>query len=324
VQPAVRAAWQAFFADTVGPGGVGVRDRYVAMLAHVAGFFAGRDAIAGIDLMNEPNAFGDDELRSLSALYGEAVPAIRDAERAAGGGEHVVLFEPSALWASSDVGAPPPFDHDDNVAYSPHLYQGAFDGGPVSRAGFERAVADAAGFGGVPVVSGEWGTDPGRAADPADDYFGGHQALQDEFGFGATLWTWRESCGDPHKAGDARAGRVPQVWGLFDVDCRTNAVAGMRQPLVAALTRGYVRAAPGRLDEMAWDPAAGTLTASGSAADAGQRLVAWVPCTEGRPPAVDASPGLGGAAVVATDAGGCSVTAEAAGGEWSLTVEPDG
>jgi endoglycosylceramidase len=322
VQPAVRAAWQAFFANAAGPGGVGIRDRYAAMLAHVAGFFADRDEVAGIDLMNEPNAFGDDELRSLSELYRDAVAAIRDSEAAAGGGEHTVFFEPSALWASSDTGTPPTFEHDGNVAYAPHLYEGAFDGGPVSRAGFERAAADAASFGGVPVVSGEWGTDPSRAADPADDYFAAHQALQDEFGFGATLWTWRESCGDPHKAADARAGRVPQVWGLFDVDCRTNTVDGMRQPLAAVLTRGYVRAAPGRLDELAWDPAAGTLTASGSAADAGQGLLAWVPCTEGRLPSVDASPGLDDAEVAAAEAGGCVVTAEATGGEWSVTVAP--
>ena len=64
----------------------------------------------------------------------------------------------------------------------------------------------------------------------------------------ATLWTWRESCGDPHKVADVRAGRrVPQVWGEFQVDCRTNRVTRLRRALIGELTRGYVRAAPGRL-----------------------------------------------------------------------------
>ena len=127
------------------------------------------------------------------------------------------------------------------------------------------------------MLVGEWGSDPRRAADPGDVYFRQHQAWQDEFRFSATLWTWRESCGDPHKAGDVRAGRVPYVWGEFEVDCTTNTVTGPRQALVDQLTRGWVRAAPGRLAATAWDPTTGLLTASGGGARKGTRLVAFWP-----------------------------------------------
>jgi hypothetical protein len=105
-------------------------------------------------------------------------------------------------------------------------------------------------------------SDPRRASDPQDTYFAEHQRLQDESRIGATLWTWHESCGDPHKAGDVRAGNVPYVWGEFEVDCTTNTITGVRQDLVDALTRGYVRAAPGRLETTTWNPT-GALTASG-------------------------------------------------------------
>jgi endoglycosylceramidase len=146
-----------------------------------------------------------------------------------------MFFEPSITWSDFGVGTPPPFPHDGGVVFAPHIYRGGLTSGPIERSDFERARADAATFGGAPVLVGEWGSSPDRANDPNDDYFVRHQDLQDEFGFSSTLWTWRESCGDPHKAGDARAGRVPYVWGEFDVDCTTNTVRGVRTALVEQL-----------------------------------------------------------------------------------------
>ena len=173
--------------------------------------------------------------------------AVRQAERRAGGHRHLLLFEPSALWSETGSGAPPDFPHDRDVVYAPHIYTGGFTGGPITAAAFEVARTEARGFGGAPVLSGEWGADPGRAAPGGDSYFLDHQRLQDDFEFGATLWTWRESCGDPHKVTDYREGRVPTVWGEFEVDCRTNSVVGVRHDLVDQLTRAYTRAAPGHL-----------------------------------------------------------------------------
>jgi hypothetical protein len=65
---------------------------------------------------------------------------------------------------------------------------------------------------------------PERASADGDFYFIDHLRCQDDCHFGSTLWTWRESCGDPHKTADYRAGRIPEVWGEFEVDYTDNSV----------------------------------------------------------------------------------------------------
>lgn len=320
--PAVRHAFRSFWQDAPGPEGVGIRTRYVAMLAHLAGRFARYDAVAGYDLMNEPNVIGPDEREGLDALYEAAIPAIRAAEEEAGAPQRLVFVEPSILWANTNVGAPEPIEAaGDQIVYAPHLYQGAFSPRPLSPAVFERARSEAAEIlGGAPVLAGEWGAGPGRAADPDDDIFVRHQALQDRFRFGATLWTWREACGDPHKAGAVRAGRVPGVWGFFEVDCSRDRVTGVREPLVEALRRPLLRAAPGRIERVDYARDAGRLEASGSAAEAGTRLRLFWP-SEGGPPPSATSAGLRDLRTVPARGGHHFVLARAAGGAWSLELE---
>lgn len=305
--PAVLAAWRAFFADQGG-----VRRRFVAMWGHVARRLRTVGAVVGYDLLNEPGALDAGAQQALSGVYADALAAIRRAP----GPRRLVLFEPSVAWSATGHGAPPAFRHDRDVVYAPHLYTGGFTNGPITAQAFQVARDEARGFGGAPVLSGEWGTGPERAGGP-DDYFAAHQALQDRFRFSATLWTWRESCGDPHKVGDWRAGRVPQVWGLFDVDCRTNAVRGPRTALVATLTRGYVRAAPGRLLGTAWDPTTRVLRAAGAGARRRDGdLVAFWPRSGGAAPRVRAS-GLRSVRVR-----GDLVLARPLGGAWSLVARP--
>jgi len=323
LNPAVQAAFAAFFGDAPGPGGIGVRTRYARMLGHVARRFATRRTVAGYDVMNEPNALTAGQVVALSGLYADAVREIRSGEASIRRGfPHLVVFEPSIAWSDFGAGNPPPFPHDGQVGFGPHIYRGGLTGGPIPREDFDRARADAATHGGAPVLVGEWGSDPGRAADPADVYFRQHQAWQDEYRFSATLWTWRESCGDPHKAGDVRAGRVPRVWGEFEVDCTTNTVTGPRQPLVDQLTRGWVRAAPGRLGAMRWDPAAGVLTAGGRGAAKNAELVAYWPARLHGTPRLE---GVGLRRLRTRPAwGGLSVLARATGGDWTLRVAPAG
>ena len=99
----------------------------------------------------------------------------------------------------------------------------------------------------------------------------------------ATLWTWRESCGDPHKVADVRQGvAVPQVWGVFQVDCRTNRVTRLRRALIRDLTRGYVRAAPGSLAGTRYT-STGALVASGRARRRDGPLVAFLPLARPSP-----------------------------------------
>lgn len=314
---AVLRAWSEFFADARGPGGVGIQTRYVRMLGHIARRLGRAHGIAGFDVMNEPNAFGADESAALSRMYSRALRAIRAAERRARSRRHLVLFEPSALWSAIGHGAPADFRRDRDVVYAPHIYTGAFSDGPITEGAFATAVGEARDFGGAPVLSGEWGADPGRAQDPGDPYFVAHQDLQDRFHVGATLWTWRESCGDPHKAVDLRAGRIPEVWGEWDVDCRTNRVVGPRRALLAELARGYVRAAPGRLAEQRWDHASRRLLASGARAQAGTLLAAFYPAR----PRIRTR-GLRRVRVLRTAGKGRLVLARARGGHWSLRLGP--
>jgi endoglycosylceramidase len=321
--PAVVAAFDAFWNDRPGPDGVGIRTRYARMLGYVAGRFARATAVAGYDLMNEPNAFTASAQQALAAMYGDALREIRAAEEAAGGFPHLVIFEPSALWSAVGRGAPPDFARDRDVVYGPHVYTGGIGAGTLTRDNFVIARDEAAQLGGAPVLIGEWGGGPDRAANPADRYFLVHQELQDELQFSATLWTWRESCGDPHKTADYRAGRIPYVWGEFEVDCRSNEITGERRPLLDQLTRGWVRAAPGSLDVLHWDHEAGTLEARGSDDARGRELLAFWPAARLGPPAIDAS-GLQDVRELRAPGGNVYVVGRSAGGAWSLDVRAAG
>jgi endoglycosylceramidase len=320
LSPAVQAAFTAFWHDAPGPGALGIQTRYLRMLEHVSGRFAGHADVAGFDVMNEPNAFTPDDIAALGAFEQRAVTAVRRGEAQSHEPRHLVLFEPAIPWSDGGIGTPPAFAHDRDVVFAPHIYRGGFTRGPVVPADFDRARADAATFGGVPVLIGEWGTSPARATDPADTYFPDHQRLQDEHRMSATLWTWRESCGDPHKAVDARAGRVPEVWGELDVDCRTDTVHGPRTALVDELRRAYVRAAPGHLTDTSYEPTTGTLHARGVAARHGSALVTFSP----GPVTADAlhATGLRAVEVRPSSTGhGSFVTGTATGGPWALDID---
>lgn len=320
LSPAVLTAFTNFFDDAPGPGGVGIRDRYAAMLAHVARVLAAEPGVAGYDLMNEPNAFGPAEGASLSALYAGALQAIRAAEHDAGSPPRLIFFEPSALWSLTGSGAPPDFARDRDVVYAPHIYIGSISPGSLSAATFQVPRDEAKGFGGAPVLCGEWGDDPRDASDPSKTYFLDHQTLQDQFLFGATLWTWHESCGDPHKQADYRAGRLPYVWGEFEVDCTTNAVTGLRQDLIDELTRAYVRAAPGRLVESRYDPASGAFTARGTGAAAGGELLIYYPASHHGEPTLTTS-GLAEVQVILAPGDNLYLVARTTGSDWSLTTQ---
>jgi endoglycosylceramidase len=310
LNPAVTHAWQLFLGDARG-----VQRDYAAMWGHVARRLARVGAVAGFDLMNEPNTFTAGDNRRLVAMYARARAAIRTGERAGRGFHHLILFEPSVLFSAIGSGAPPRWTRDPNVVYAPHIYTGGFDGGPITRAAFAEVRSEARKLGGVPVVVGEWGTDPARAG-VAGDYFLAHQSLQDAFGFGATLWTWRESCGDPHKAQALRAGQVPTVWGEWDVRCIDNRVRGPRSALLRDLARGWVRAAPGRLTALAWDPGRRVLSARGVARRPAGPLLAFFPDR----PRVILARGLRAVRVLRGPAGAAYVSARPRGGPWRLRV----
>ena len=315
--PAVLAAWRAFLDDVEGPGGVKLQTRYVRMFAHLVSRFANDDAVAGYDVMNEPNVFDTPDQPVLSAFYENALAAMRQAEEAIGAPRRLFLFEPSAGWLLG-FPAPPPFEHDDQVVYSPHIYQGGISGGTL-ESGFARAADEASRlYDGAPVLTGEWGSDPGRAADPDDDYFERHLTEQDNYRFGATMWTWREACGDPHKYAPARDGMVPEVWGFFEVDCASNAITGPRTALTDTLRKMAVRYTPGGLSSVEWSPDDSALNAAGNDARAGNQLEVFVPTDD--PSSVEIE--LSGLDALESMPwfGGTLFHARATGGPWSIRI----
>lgn len=316
--PAVQAAWKAFLDDAEGPGGVGIRTRYAQMFGHVVARFAKDDSVAGYDVMNEPNVFGLGQEEQLTAFYEDCLEAMRDAEDQVGAPRRLFFFEPSIAWHAVGLPAPPSFSHDDQVVYAPHIYQGGINAGTLEE-GFARAANDAVIlYDGAPVVTGEWGSSPTRAEDLEDDYFERHLAEQDRQRFGATLWTWREACGDAHKYNDVRDGRVPYVWGFFEVDCETNIIDGPRTALRDVMRKLTVRFAPGHLGELDWSADDSELTASGEDAAPGNRLEVWVPVDDPTSVELEAS---GLAPVESTPwFGGTLFHANATGGPWSIRV----
>lgn len=316
--PAVQAAWTAFLDNMEGPGGVGIQTRYVDMFGHVVSRFANDDSVAGYDVMNEPGVFAVGDDAKLSSFYEDALGAMRAAEVDAGAPRRLFFFEPSVAWAGVGLPGPPSFDHDDDVVYSPHIYQGGIDSGMLED-GFVRAADEAIRlYKGAPVVTGEWGTSPTRADDPEDDYFERHIGEQERYLFGGILWTWREACGDAHKYNDVRDDRVPYVWGFFEVNCETNMIEGPRTALTDVMRKMTVRFAPGALTEVDWAPDDTSLEASGDDAAAGNRLEVFVPTDDPASVQIEAS-GLGEVESVSWF-GGTLFYANANGGSWSIRL----
>ena len=258
---------------------------------------------------------------SLAALYAEALQAIRAAEREAGSPPRLIFFEPSALWSLTGHRRRRPTSRATATSSTRRTSTPAASAPAAERRARSRWRATRPRASAAHPFSAASGAAI-RAARPIRPtrYFLDHQNLQDQFFFGATLWTWHESCGDPHKQADYRAGRLPYVWGEFEVDCTTNAITGVRQDLIDQLTRAYVRAAPGRLVEGGYDYASGAFTARGTAATAGQELLVFYPASRHGEPTLTTS-GLSNPQVILAPGDNLYLVARATGGDWSLAAQ---
>lgn len=113
--PALNAAFDNFWADRPGPGGVRLQARYAAAWQYVAARFSHDPWVLGYDLMNEPwPAQGTDA--QLGAFYKRVIAAIRSVDR-----RHLIFYEPYVLF---DFGAPTtlPVLGDDALGMSFHDY----------------------------------------------------------------------------------------------------------------------------------------------------------------------------------------------------------
>ncbi|MFN8049957.1 MAG: cellulase family glycosylhydrolase [Acidimicrobiales bacterium] len=265
---AVMTDWDSFYANRDG-----IMDELVATWSFVATEFAGVDAVAGYDLLNEPNTGHHDTTADLGRFYDRAIDAIRSAEATAaptpGGAGHIAFFETTV----SGQPVPTDFTTDTNIVFAPHNYGESI--GPIPIEGtFDYFRALAAGYGTAMWV-GEYGffEDTDAAEAKLTRYAAKEDALLTA---GDAWWQWRQACGDPHSVGHPGGTSGP-----IQVHMRTNRCPGDRDggvnPRWRCTWRAYPRFAPGVLSALA-SPCEGGLVAAGHTDRPGV-LDVWAPGT---------------------------------------------
>jgi endoglycosylceramidase len=126
--PALIRAFDHFWANDPGPGGVGLQDRYAAAWGHVASRFASAQHTVGFDLMNEPwpgtpwtSCFAPPgcplfDTATMAPFYQRVIAQIRRAEP-----QKLVWYEPNVLFnfgADSSI----PALGDPAAGFSFHVY----------------------------------------------------------------------------------------------------------------------------------------------------------------------------------------------------------
>ena len=316
--PAVQAAFRNFYENTDG-----IRDAFVATVARVAGEFADEPAVAGYDLLNEPNMVlpADESSARYTELAGGLVTAIRAAEVDAGGFPHLLFLEPLVLFPLPGTMPDEGFADDHDIVFAPHNYAESI--GPAILTVEQTADIDAgtARDRGWPLWVGEYGIF--ETGDDKLDVLRRFAAAQDLNLSGGAVWQWRQFCGEPHTVGtpgNVADGRVVQ---LNFVDCPGDRDGGPNMPFLHIVGRAYPRAAPGELTQLRSDPDTGALLVAGtteshpdSAPDT--ELVVWVPGTDAPVTRVD---GLTEPDVTPVD-GGAYLTATPTGTTYRLEVDP--
>lgn len=174
--PAIQAAFQSFWDNRAGPGGIPLQERYAAMATALARRFAGQDAVLGYDLLNEPwpgttwqpclDAAGCPTLdrEELDSFYRVADRAVRSVDRT-----HLVFGEPFVLFnfgQSRTNIALPGGDNAGGLAF--HVY-------PLTAAAEPAVLANAIAWSDEThgaLIVGEWGatTDPAQITREADEF----------------------------------------------------------------------------------------------------------------------------------------------------------
>ncbi len=234
---AVLTAWDNFYADRSG-----IMTHLVHDWSVVAHEFRAEPAVAGFDLLNEPNhGRGANAITNLGTYYRRAIEAIRTGEHGHQAFHHAVFFETSVFGVAVD----PTFSTDTNLVFAPHNYGESIGNIPLA-AEFDYYQLLANGFH-TPMWIGEYGwfSDPPTNQEKLGRFAAKEDALLTA---GDGWWQWRQACGDPHSVG--HPGGTPDA---VLVHFQRNGCPGDHNlgvvPEWACTWRPYPRAAPGRLTE---------------------------------------------------------------------------
>jgi endoglycosylceramidase len=291
---AVLTAWDSFYADRNG-----IMTHLVNVWTAVAREFRHDTAVAGFDLINEPNLGRDPNvLVDLATYFKRALGAIRAGEAGGRSLHHIVFFETTVVG-----GAVEPFSDDPNLVFEGHNYGESIGSIPL-EAIFDYFQSLATKYG-TALWIGEYGwfSDPGTN----EERLGRFAAKEDTLlTAGDAWWQWRQACGDPHSVG--HPGGTPDA---VLVHFQRNGCPGDHNlgvvPQWACTWRPYPRAAPGRLTERRAEctrdaTVAGTTTRPGT-------LELWYP---------------GSVRPAVTGSGISHVRAERVRGGWSVTARVQG
>ena len=251
LDPAVQEDFQRLYSDLRGPDGVGLQEHYGAVVAALAARFAGDPAVAGYELLNEPEpgyvAPGAMDPTELFPFYAKVIRTVR----ARVPGFHQLFFiEPDVTRDILDRSVVPGpwslYSGYRNVVYAPHIYTDVFtlnaelglsELNPVypPNGGYDTAAQDARALG-LPLWVGEFGN--GVAQD--DSLLRSQYANQDRLGVGGALWYWKGFANlDGH-------------WSvLYDDSSHVDAAYPTR---VKFTDRAYPIYTAGHLDSLSYDP----------------------------------------------------------------------
>ena len=293
--PAVQRAWAGFWRNRNI-----IQQRLVTIWGRLARTFATSPAVAGYDLLNEPDpgdARSDGEPAILARYYANAIAAIRAGERSRRHGfRHMVFFEPTILWLGSHPAnhtVPPGFTSDRDLVFAPHLYSSRRGRKPSStqkdivrrKYKLNSRMGRRYGF---PVWVGEWGYfgDAGKERPRIADF----ARRQDAALWGGAWWQWKKGCGDPvNFQNGADRGPGHHVRGNLNlVKCPGGKQRHMIGSTRRILSRPYPLGAPGRLGFLRshYDDASFELRGRDWLAGGSPWLKLWIPARGQRRPRI--------------------------------------
>jgi endoglycosylceramidase len=203
LDPAVQSDAQAFWDDVNAPDGVGEQEHYAHVVAVLAKRFAHDPAVAGYDLMNEPQPGFLPEVDNAAELLPFYAKVARTVVREVPGFRQLLFLEPGAerngMASRAFVSSWSSVSSYPNAVYAPHIYTHVFTIGSVAgvpdpvtfRSDYGAAAADAEALG-LPLWVGEFGGPPATDA----TVLAKHYAQQEAWRIGGTLWLWKENAND--------------------------------------------------------------------------------------------------------------------------------